>query len=727
MNKPKLTTALSKTKTSNSACAKIKKDTKRSLPTSPTRSPPRKKKGSRNPGTNLSTLEKKSLFEMLDKHHPLHSDRSQGKNIPSAADLFKSTNLKPDVTLGGGSEPCFDDVAFFLVRDGWLNDEDMHSLSQLEPHYEALVTTVPALAKVDFSSLRDDRLDYSTQKEISPERVAKLMACAIHFTFDFGLVVRYINDEHTAKHRDPDKVKQDIGDYIDPADMAHITRILTKGCPAQLQFALPREQKMRMIRHGNQKSILNNQEEIRKTMNKEEKHCHIVPFFPFVCRFANMAQCVPQGMVLRIGSDPRIVWDGSTKIEPNDVVMNDIIPMELEAPTTFGGSKEKYIAHIYNTRASYQNENIDLAAADVKCAHRYPRVAPDLAAAFGFYIQGMYFSITTAVVFGSVASASSWEPFRRAIEVMTRQYSMRTDLVKKHKALLDMVIIEPPAPPGTVFVKAVLCPVVMGVLDRNGDQKQIPNFIYVDDCLLACMRAYTLRLLSACIEAIFVVLGFPNERVRQSHLAMNKWVGTHVGHRVVQIGLIFDSRKLTVSMTPTYIANVLKILNNEWPPGTVDFALKSIVTLAGKLARLGEAAPWVYHLMPQIYASIAFALRANETFLLNENAQFRSLVNKIKSLRLLPKVEQDVEHLNFYVRKAAKRKFKSSLRFDMNETLTEEIEVLRSWLCPTSGISWEAAMAHLFHRTPTFKSLGDSSCGGGGGFSIKLRFWWHLS
>ena len=93
-----------------------------------------------------------------------------------------------------------------------------------------------------------------------------------------------------------------------------------------------------------------------------------------------------------------------------------------------------------------------------------------------------------------------------------------------------MVIIELPAPPGTDFVKAVLCLVMTGVLDEDGNQKLIPNSIYVDDCLLACMRAYTLRLLSACTEAIFVVLGFPNESVHQSHLAMNKWVGTHIGH-----------------------------------------------------------------------------------------------------------------------------------------------------------------------------------------------------
>ena len=91
-------------------------------------------------------------------------------------------------------------------------------------------------------------------------------------------------------------------------------------------------------------------------------------------------------MVLKIGSDPRIVWDGSTKLEADDVVMDDNVPLDLEAPATFGRSKTKNTTHIYNTRASYLKANIDLAAADIKCMHRYPRIAPDLAAAFGFYI-----------------------------------------------------------------------------------------------------------------------------------------------------------------------------------------------------------------------------------------------------------------------------------------------------------------------------------------------------
>ena len=58
-----------------------------------------------------------------------------------------------------------------------------------------------------------------------------------------------------------------------------------------------------------------------------------------------MAQYVPQSMVQKTGSNPCIVWDGSTKIEPDGVVMNDNIPLELEAHTTFGRSKKQYSAN----------------------------------------------------------------------------------------------------------------------------------------------------------------------------------------------------------------------------------------------------------------------------------------------------------------------------------------------------------------------------------------------
>ena len=212
-------------------------------------------------------------------------------------------------------------------------------------------------------------------------------------------------------------------------------------------------------------------------------------------------------MVLKPGSDPRLVWDGSTKLLWDDIVMNDIIPLEDEADITFGRVKPDYLKYLFNLRVLHPNEEIYLANADVKAAHRYPRIQPDLTGAFGFVIRGLYYFIATAMVFGSIISATAWEPFRRAIETMTAVFSTRDDLVTKHQAYLDMITIEPPPPADSKFVKAVGCELNPGVLNDNGSPQPSPNFIHVDDCLLAAIGSRIRQLLVACIKAIFVVLG----------------------------------------------------------------------------------------------------------------------------------------------------------------------------------------------------------------------------
>ena len=139
-------------------------------------------------------------------------------------------------------------------------------------------------------------------------------------------------------------------------------------------------------------------------------------------------------------------------------------------------------------------------------------VPQGLAAVTGERLMG------STMVFGSSVSATSWEPFRRAIEVMTEVFSLRTDLVPKHAVYLAMINLEPPVLPRTKFVRAVPDTINPGVLDEHGNQKPIPNWMYVDDCLLASVRRFTLGYLAACIEAIFVLLGAPNTALRQNPL-----------------------------------------------------------------------------------------------------------------------------------------------------------------------------------------------------------------
>jgi hypothetical protein len=80
-----------------------------------------------------------------------------------------------------------------------------------------------------------------------------------------------------------------------------------------------------------------------------------------------------------------------------------------------------------------------MALASMKAYFHFAWIHPDLAGAFGFYVDE-YYCLATAMVFSSNTSARSWEPFWRSIETMLGHYANRLDLVSKHHCYLDMIL-----------------------------------------------------------------------------------------------------------------------------------------------------------------------------------------------------------------------------------------------------------------------------------------------
>jgi hypothetical protein len=56
----------------------------------------------------------------------------------------------------------------------------------------------------------------------------------------------------------------------------------------------------------------------------------------------------------------------------------------------------------------------------------------------------------------------------------------------------------------------------------------------------------------------------------------------------------------------------------------------------------------------------------------------------------------------------------------------QEIEFFRKKLQPSLGIVWETPIVYIIPRMPTMATFGNSCLEGTGGYSISLRFWWHL-
>ena len=434
----------------------------------------------------------------------------------------------------------FHNVVAIVLRESrsHFSQADRFNLALLDKNFHEFVPLVLRWLDVDFSSLQQLRLDYQSQQSICQHRVEMMNAAMVAFGLDPGKLVRYLGGEYTGESRDTERILKTIGPYISETDANHIRRILQSGCPAELQLTESSSSKLEMMHRGNQKSFNENQDIVKEKMNKEERYSHIIPLHRLMCLFSPYLRHTPQGIVIKVGKDPRLVWDGSTKRRPDDIVLNEVTPTDDKPEITFGDAKNLFYNDLYNTRISYPDDDILLATSDIKACFRHPRVHPDLTGAFGFYADDYYW-LASAMVFGHLVSCPSWEPFRRAIEKMSVVFADRTDLVEKHRAYLNMISWDTEKPSAVKLTRAFACKLNKGVLDMNGRQICLPARIYVDDALLAAVgRKQMEQRLAAIIEAIFTVLGEPEVKYRQCPLAMDKWSELKVSHEQIILGLI---------------------------------------------------------------------------------------------------------------------------------------------------------------------------------------------
>jgi len=338
-------------------------------------------------------------------------------------------------------------------------------------------------------------------------------------------------------------------------------------------------------------------------------------------------------------------------------------------------------------------------------------------------VEKMYF-LVTSMVFGSNASASSWEPFRRAIEALIIEYSTRLDLISKHKDLLDMLKWEDEDTHMGNFVWVVACPLKPGIQDFNGF---LEAFIYVNDILASAnTKLNMLPLLAATIKAIFTVCDRPHIEVRQCPLSLEKWDELVVSTVQTILGLTVNTNKLTVGITPESRNQVRDLLLKSWPISQRIFKVADIQKLVGKMARLGRGAPWIYKIMSHIYTSFAFALKQNKELLLACSPKFSEIVGYIERKQFSGNQSEFAKDLNFALKTAAIMVNHFKQVYVINETMQAEIDFIHQALREDAGISFKVPIAFIIPRTPTASLFGDSSLRACGGYSTALQVWWYL-
>jgi hypothetical protein len=539
------------------------------------------------------------------------------------------------------------------------------------------------------------------------------------------MVIRFIKGEYVGESRDANAILRAVSQHINEEDCRHIERIINQGCPSYLNFEERYENKHAVLRRGNQTTFLQYPEVTAKAVNKEEKNSHILPFKGWLVYFSPYCRATPQGIREKNGKF-RVIFDASTRMTPDEIVLNDVTNRDDEAEIDFGKAKLNLLINIYNWRISYPKEVIYLALADITACFRFPRISADVAGAFGFVADGKYF-VSTSMVFGSNISASAWEALRRGIQNTIPTLSQRTDLVKVHEELLSQLQWDKENSSHAELVQAFPCDINQGVVDEAGNLLPMKANVYVDDILMAAvLRANILKLLAATIEGIFLVCGRPDVSLRQCPLSLEKWNELIVGPIQIVLGLSLDTNKMTVGITEDYIQQVRSLLQ-KWDPSRRFFNVSDMQKLVGKLARLGEGAPWIYKLMSHLYTSLAFALKSNTELLSRSSNGFKELVNQIKTKNFSGNQSDHQRHIKFAMKEASRMINKHSHKYLVNATMREELNFISDALSENSGIKFETPIAHLIPRIPTALIIGDSSLTACGGYSITLKFWWHLT
>ncbi len=157
------------------------------------------------------------------------------------------------------------------------------------------------------------------------------------------------------------------------------------------------------------------------------------------------------------------------------------------------------------------------------------------------------------MVFGSTASASSWEAFRQAIKALTKVFATRPDQVVGHKIFIDLLKWEE-IDPSAELTPTFSCTINRGIMVDARNWIDLPARIHVNDALMLALDVDHMKMvLAATIKAIFVVMGELDVAVRQCPLAMDKWLELVIGPKQNMLGLIIDTNRLTLAIPAKYL------------------------------------------------------------------------------------------------------------------------------------------------------------------------------
>ena len=73
--------------------------------------------------------------------------------------------------------------------------------------------------------------------------------------------------------------------------------------------------------------------------------------------------------------------------------------------------------------------------------------------------------------------------------------------------------------------------------------------MFVDDSLFAQIRSVMPHSMAASIEALYIILGFPDVQIRQDPLSIDKYFESICSFQRIQLGISLNTRTMSLRLT----------------------------------------------------------------------------------------------------------------------------------------------------------------------------------
>ena len=238
----------------------------------------------------------------------------EGKlNIPDRYNVYKNSKFgKTSKNHSFTSEGAFEQVLVFILKSGYLQEEDKSSLLGVHVLFDHLNKMMEWSKKIDFLDVRKAYKNWANQSEIDPNRRKQLLAALFHYDLDVPTLIRFLGGNYTGEYRDVKSTIKILRDSkCDPKIVSDLENILTIGCPNKFIASSSRKNFMDFFRYGNHTSIEKNVEQTMKAMNKEDRNQFLIPLPCWLARFLKHLHITPQGLLVKKDKNDRMIWDGT--------------------------------------------------------------------------------------------------------------------------------------------------------------------------------------------------------------------------------------------------------------------------------------------------------------------------------------------------------------------------------------------------------------------------------